>query len=158
MSAYHALLAPPAAPETYTLSLHDALPIFLTHQQAAESSFYLRHPVDIPACTHIDQAVFERTVQIEEHQWHLPINDKPIFKLDRFPGTKIVIEYWFIIDGEMPLMILDLDGPIFKLDRFPGTKIVVDQISDCLSRITKDSLQAAAQLNGGNSVDGGGIV
>src|SRR5690625_6905023 len=124
MSAYHALLAPPAAPETYTLSLHDALPIFLTHQQAAESSFYLRHPVDIPACTHIDQAVFERTVQIEDHQWHLPINDKPIFKLDRFPGTKIV----------------------------------VDQISDCMSRITKDRLQAAEQFNGGYTFDGGWIV
>src|SRR5690625_5560680 len=93
MSAYHALLAPPAAPETYTLSLHDALPIFLTHQQAAESSFYLRHPVDIPACTHIDQAVFERTVQIEDHQWHLPINDKPDRKSTRLNSSHVAIAY-----------------------------------------------------------------
>lgn len=27
------------------------------------------------------------------------------------PGKAIQFEYWFIVDGEMPLMILDLDGP-----------------------------------------------
>ncbi len=27
------------------------------------------------------------------------------------PGKAIQFEYWFIIDGEMPLMVLDLDGP-----------------------------------------------
>jgi hypothetical protein len=27
------------------------------------------------------------------------------------PGKAIQFEYWFIVDGQMPLMILDLDGP-----------------------------------------------
>lgn len=27
------------------------------------------------------------------------------------PGKAVQFEYWFIIDGKMPLMVLDLDGP-----------------------------------------------
>src|SRR5690554_5810934 len=27
------------------------------------------------------------------------------------PGKAVQFEYWFIVDGEIPMMILDLDGP-----------------------------------------------
>ncbi len=30
---------------------------------------------------------------------------------DYRPGKAVQFEYWFIIDGEIPMMILDLDGP-----------------------------------------------
>lgn len=48
------------------------------------------------------------------------------------PGKAIQFEYWFIVDGEMPLMILDLDGPFENglvyvgasrfIDRMPAVK------------------------------------
>lgn len=37
--------------------------------------------------------------------------DDLINKRNFRPGKAIQFEYWFIIDNEMPLMVLDLDGP-----------------------------------------------
>src|SRR5690625_5624047 len=54
------------------------------------------------------------------------------------PGKAIQFEYWFIIDGEMPLMILDLDGPFENglvhvgagrcIDRMPEVKRTVRRV------------------------------
>src|SRR5690625_4113523 len=79
-----------------------------------------------------------RTVQIEDHQWHLPINDKPIFNNNFRPGKAIQFEYWFIIDGEMPLMLLDLDGPFENGLVYVGASRYIDrmpQVKRTLSRL-----------------------
>ena len=44
------------------------------------------------------------------------------------PGKAIQFEYWFIIDGEMPLMILDLDGPFENGLVYVGASRYIDQM------------------------------
>ncbi len=54
------------------------------------------------------------------------------------PGKAIQFEYWFIIDGEMPLMILDLDGPFENGLVYVGASRYIDmmpQVKRTLNRL-----------------------
>lgn len=44
------------------------------------------------------------------------------------PGKAIQFEYWFIIDNEMPLMILDLDGPFENGLVYVGASRYIDMM------------------------------
>lgn len=53
------------------------------------------------------------------------------------PGKAIQFEYWFIIDGEIPLMILDLDGPFENGLVYVGASRFIDlmpQVKRTLNR------------------------
>lgn len=54
------------------------------------------------------------------------------------PGKAIQFEYWFIIDGNMPLMILDLDGPFENGLVYVGASRFIDlmpQVKRTLNRL-----------------------
>ena len=54
------------------------------------------------------------------------------------PGKAIQFEYWFIIDGEMPLMVLDLDGPFANGLVYVGASRYIDlmpQVKRTLNRM-----------------------
>lgn len=54
------------------------------------------------------------------------------------PGKAIQFEYWFIIDGQMPLMILDLDGPFENGLVYVGASRFIDlmpQVKRTLNRL-----------------------
>jgi hypothetical protein len=54
------------------------------------------------------------------------------------PGKAIQFEYWFIVDGEMPLMILDLDGPFANGLVYVGASRYIDlmpQVKRTLNRM-----------------------
>ena len=54
------------------------------------------------------------------------------------PGKAIQFEYWFIIDDEMPLMILDLDGPFENGLVYVGASRYIDrmpQVKRTLNRL-----------------------
>jgi len=54
------------------------------------------------------------------------------------PGKAIQFEYWFVIDGQMPLMILDLDGPFENGLVYVGASRFVDmmpQVKRTLNRL-----------------------
>lgn len=54
------------------------------------------------------------------------------------PGKAIQFEYWFIIDDEMPLMILDLDGPFENGLVYVGASRFIDmmpQVKRTLNRM-----------------------
>jgi len=44
------------------------------------------------------------------------------------PGKAIQFEYWFIIDNEMPMMILDLDGPFADGLVYVGASRFIDRM------------------------------
>lgn len=53
------------------------------------------------------------------------------------PGKAIQFEYWFIVDGEMPLMVLDLDGPFANGLVYVGASRFIDlmpQVKRTLNR------------------------
>jgi hypothetical protein len=53
------------------------------------------------------------------------------------PGKAVQFEYWFIIDGEIPLMILDLDGPFENGLVYVGSSQYIDlmpQVKRTLNR------------------------
>lgn len=54
------------------------------------------------------------------------------------PGKAIQFEYWFVIDGNMPLMILDLDGPFENGLVYVGASRFIDlmpQVKRTLNRL-----------------------
>lgn len=54
------------------------------------------------------------------------------------PGKAIQFEYWFIVDGNMPLMILDLDGPFENGLVYVGASRFIDlmpQVKRTLNRL-----------------------
>lgn len=54
------------------------------------------------------------------------------------PGKAIQFEYWFIVDGEIPLMILDLDGPFENGLVYVGASRFIDlmpQVKRTLNRL-----------------------
>lgn len=54
------------------------------------------------------------------------------------PGKAIQFEYWFIIDDEMPLMVLDLDGPFENGLVYVGASRYIDlmpQVKRTLNRL-----------------------
>jgi len=53
------------------------------------------------------------------------------------PGKAVQFEYWFIIDGEIPMMILDLDGPFENGLVYVGASRYIDympQVKRTLNR------------------------
>lgn len=44
------------------------------------------------------------------------------------PGKAVQFEYWFIINGEMPLMVLDLDGPFENGLVYVGASRFIDMM------------------------------
>lgn len=57
------------------------------------------------------------------------------------PGKAIQFEYWFIIDGEIPMMILDLDGPFENGLVYVGASRYIDlmpQVKRTLNRYLMD--------------------
>lgn len=44
------------------------------------------------------------------------------------PGKAIQFEYWFIIDGEIPMMVLDWDGPFGSGLTFAGASKYIDMM------------------------------
>jgi hypothetical protein len=63
---------------------------------------------------------------------------KDLINNDFRPGKAIQFEYWFIIDGEMPLMVLDLDGPFANGLVYVGASRYIDlmpQVKRTLNRM-----------------------
>ncbi|MCC5904669.1 MAG: hypothetical protein JJU13_00555 [Balneolaceae bacterium] len=57
------------------------------------------------------------------------------------PGKAIQFEYWFIVDEQMPLMILDLDGPFENGLVYVGASRYIDlmpQVKRTLNRMLMD--------------------
>lgn len=57
------------------------------------------------------------------------------------PGKAVQFEYWFIIDGEIPMMILDLDGPFENGLVYVGASRYIDlmpQVKRTLNRYLMD--------------------
>jgi len=59
------------------------------------------------------------------------------------PGKAVQFEYWFVIDGEIPLMLLDLDGPFENGLVYVGASRYVDLYPQVKRTLTK-------MLMGGN--------
>lgn len=53
------------------------------------------------------------------------------------PGKAIQFEYWFIIDDEMPLMVLDLDGPFEDGLVYVGASRYVDLMPQVKRTLTR---------------------
>ncbi|MEX0639018.1 MAG: hypothetical protein WDZ29_07930 [Balneolaceae bacterium] len=64
------------------------------------------------------------------------------------PGKAIQFEYWFVIDGEIPMMILDLDGPFENGLVYVGASRHIDlmpQVKRTLTRMLMgDELELAS--------------
>ena len=57
-------------------------------------------------------------------------------------GKAIQFEYWFIIDGEMPMMILDLDGPFADGLVYVGASRYVDLMPEVKRTLTRTVTEA----------------
>ncbi|MTI89707.1 MAG: hypothetical protein FH748_17280 [Balneolaceae bacterium] len=53
------------------------------------------------------------------------------------PGKAVQFEYWFIIDGEIPMMILDLDGPFEDGLVYVGASRYIDMMPQVKRTLTK---------------------
>ncbi|MGA1464271.1 MAG: hypothetical protein ACO363_00865 [Balneolaceae bacterium] len=53
------------------------------------------------------------------------------------PGKAIQFEYWFVVDGEMPLMVLDLDGPFENGLVYVGASQFIDRMPQVKRTFTK---------------------
>lgn len=66
------------------------------------------------------------------------------------PGKAVQFEYWFVIDDEIPLMILDLDGPFENGLVYVGASRYVDmmpQIKRVLTRLLMDDVEELASYS-----------
>lgn len=61
------------------------------------------------------------------------------------PGKAIQFEYWFIIDGQIPLMVLDLDGPFADGLVYVGASRYIDRMPEVKRKLTRDVAEAQAQ-------------
>lgn len=52
-------------------------------------------------------------------------------------GQAIQFEYWFIIDGEIPMMILDLDGPFADGLVYVGASRYIDRMPEVKRTLTR---------------------
>lgn len=52
-------------------------------------------------------------------------------------GKAIQFEYWFIVDGEIPMMILDLDGPFNDGLVYVGASRYIDQMPQVKRTLTR---------------------
>lgn len=53
-------------------------------------------------------------------------------------GKAIQFEYWFIVDGKMPMMILDLDGPFEDGLVYVGASRYIDLMPAVKRKLTRD--------------------
>ncbi|MDG5768093.1 hypothetical protein QA596_11530 [Balneolales bacterium ANBcel1] len=56
------------------------------------------------------------------------------------PGHYIQFEYWFIIDGDIPMMVLDIDGPFGRGLVFAGASRYVDLMPEVKRTLTRTLL------------------
>lgn len=66
------------------------------------------------------------------------------------PGKAVQFEYWFIIDEEIPLMILDLDGPFENGLVYVGASRYIDlmpQVKRTLNRMLMDESNELAPFS-----------
>lgn len=57
-------------------------------------------------------------------------------------GKAIQFEYWFIVDGEIPMMILDLDGPFADGLVYVGASRFIDLMPAVKRTFTRDLLES----------------
>lgn len=61
-----------------------------------------------------------------------------IFEANEYrPGKAVQFEYWFIVDGEIPMMVLDLDGPFENGLVYVGASRYVDMMPQVKRTLTK---------------------
>lgn len=60
---------------------------------------------------------------------------------DYRPGKAVQFEYWFIIDGEIPMMVLDLDGPFEDGLVYVGASQYIDLMPQVKRTFTRDLMQ-----------------
>src|SRR6056297_647076 len=53
------------------------------------------------------------------------------------PGKAVQFEYWFIIDGEIPMMVLDLDGPFENGLVYVGASRYIDLMPQVKRTVTR---------------------
>ena len=58
-------------------------------------------------------------------------------------GKSIQFEYWFIIDGEIPMMVLDLEGPFDNGLVYVGASRYVDLMPQVKRTLTKELREAS---------------
>lgn len=66
------------------------------------------------------------------------------------PGKAVQFEYWFIIDGEIPMMILDLDGPFENGLVYVGASRYIDlmpQVKRTFTRMLMNEGDDLASFN-----------
>jgi len=66
------------------------------------------------------------------------------------PGKAIQFEYWFIIDGNIPMMVLDLDGPFKNGLVYVGASQYVDmmpQVKRTFTRMLMDDVDEMAEFS-----------
>lgn len=57
-------------------------------------------------------------------------------------GKAIQFEYWFIVNGEIPMMVLDLDGPFADGLVYVGASRYVDLMPEVKRTLTRDVTEA----------------
>jgi len=62
------------------------------------------------------------------------------------PGKAVQFEYWFIIDGEIPMMILDLDGPFENGMVYVGASQYVDMMPQIKRTLTRMLMDESVEL------------
>ena len=62
------------------------------------------------------------------------------------PGKAVQFEYWFIIDGEMPLMILDLDGPFENGLVYVGASRFIDMMPQVKRTLNRTLMNEGEEL------------
>lgn len=82
------------------------------------------------------QAVFGAPTQTLEDLIH---------KDDFRPGKAIQFEYWFIVDGEIPMMVLDWDGPFGSGLTFAGASKYIDMMPQ-IKRAFSQELMSVEEL------------
>lgn len=82
---------------------------------------------------HLQSAYGEPTQTIED-----------VAKQGKFrAGKAIQFEYWFIIDGKIPMMVLDLDGPFEKGLVYVGASRYIDLMPQVKRTFTRTVTEAA---------------
>lgn len=62
------------------------------------------------------------------------------------PGKAVQFEYWFIIDGEIPMMILDLDGPFENGLVYVGASRYIDLMPQIKRTLNKKLMNEVDEL------------
>jgi len=65
---------------------------------------------------------------------------------DYRPGKAVQFEYWFIIDEEIPMMVLDLDGPFENGLVYVGASQYIDLMPQVKRTFTRDLMQIGSDM------------